>query len=96
MKPDDKIILPDSPDAYDSLLAFAREILAVWPEGGVEGDDLQDIAVEHGLLVPETRYAPCSEECPCAWSATEEEFAGGVVCYRRAEWLKAGENGDET
>ena len=88
MKPDDKIILPDSPDAYDSLLAFAREILAVWPEGGVEGDDLQDIAVEHGLLVPEIRHAPCAEECPCAWSATEEEFATGVICYRRAGWLK--------
>ena len=98
MKPDDKIILPDSPDAYDSLLAFARKILAAWPEGGIEGDDLQDIAVEHGLLVAETRYSPCAEEawCWCARYATEEEFADGVVCYRRAEWLKAGENGDET
>ena len=89
MNHDDKIILPDSPEAYARLLAFAREILAVWPEGGIEGGDLQDIAVEHGLLVPETRYAPCDEECcPCAWSATEKEFAAGVICYRRAEWLK--------
>ena len=88
--------MTDKPSNYDALLAFAREIMSAWPEGGIEGGDLQDAAVEHGLLVPETRYAPCSEECPCAWSATEEEFAGGVVCYRRAEWLKAGENGDET
>ena len=91
MKPDDKTILPDSTDVYASLLAFAREIMSAWPEGGIEGDDLQDIAVEHGLLVPETRYAPCSEECPCAWSATEEEFAAGVICYRRAGWLLKGE-----
>ena len=88
--------MTDKPSNYDRLLAFAREILSAWPEGGIDGGDLQDIAVEHGLLVPETRHAHCAEECPCALSATEEEFAGGVVCYRRAEWLKAGENGDET
>ena len=89
MKPDDKIILPDSPDAYDSLLAFAREILAVWPEGGVDGGDLQDIAVKHGLLVPEIRHAPCAEEyCQCALFATESDFADGVVCYRMAGWLE--------
>ena len=79
MKPDDKIILPDSPDAYDSLLAFAREILAAWPEGGIEGGDLQDIAEKHGLLVPEIRHAPCVENCPCAWSARRRDLlpAGG-------------------
>ena len=80
--------MTDKQSNYDRLLAFARKILSAWPEGGVEGDDLQDIAVEHGLLVPETRYAPCVEECPCAWCATEEEFATGVICYRRAGWLK--------
>lgn len=74
---------------YSQLRAFAREILSAWPEGGVEGDDLQDIAVRHGLLVPETRYAPCGEECcMCADYATEEEFIEGVICYRRAGWLK--------
>lgn len=84
--------MTDKPRNYDRLIAFAREILSAWPEGGIDGGDLQDIAVEHGLLVPETRYAPCSEEdCCCAGYATEEEFAAGVICYRRADWLK-GEN----
>lgn len=79
------------PERADSLLAFALTILACWPEGGIEGPELQDTAVTHGLLVPETRYAPCGEDgaCSCAEYATADEFADGVTCYRRAEWLKA-------
>lgn len=81
--------MTDKPSNYDRLIAFAREILSDWPEGDIDGGDLQDIAVKHGLLVPETRYAPCSDEgCCCAGYATEEEFAAGVICYRLADWLK--------
>lgn len=82
-------ILP-TPNA-SSLLAFARDILASFPEGGLDGGDLQEIAVKHGLLVPETRYAPCGEDgaCSCAEYVAADEFADGVTCYRRAEWLKA-------
>ena len=35
--------------------AFGREIMEAWPEGGVDGLDLQDIAVRHGVL-RETAY----------------------------------------
>ncbi len=75
----------------DSLLAFTRDILACWPEGGIDGPEMQDTAVKHGLLLPDIRHAPCGEEgaCSCAEYATPEEFAAGVTCYRRAEWLRA-------
>lgn len=78
------------PDNHASLLAFARDILTCWPDGGIDGPELQDTAVKHGLLVPETRYAPCGEEgtCSCAEYAMPEEFAAGVTCYRRAEWVR--------
>lgn len=81
------VLMPNA----SSLAAFARDIMAIWPEGGLDGGDLQEIAVKHGLLVPETRHAPCGEEgaCSCAEYATPEEFAAGVTCYRRAEWLRA-------
>lgn len=72
---------------HASLLAFARDILSAWPEGGIDGGDLQDTAVEHGLLVPATFYAPCVGGCPCSDNATPEEFAAGVTCYRLAPWL---------
>ena len=36
---------------------FAREILSAWPEGGIDGFDMQDLAVKYGLL-RETTYDP--------------------------------------
>lgn len=86
--------MSDQAGSYDSLLAFARDILAFWPEGGLDGDELQEAAVKHGLLVPETRYAPCGEEgtCSCADYATPEEFAAGVTCYRRSGWMKGADD----
>jgi adenylate kinase len=35
------------------LRAFAQAIMEAWPEGGIEGDDLQEIAVKHGMLAPD-------------------------------------------
>ena len=35
-----------------TLRAFARDIMAAWPDGDVDGGALQEIAVAHGLLVP--------------------------------------------
>lgn len=35
--------------------AFGREIMEAWPEGGVDGFELQDAAVKHGVL-RETAY----------------------------------------
>ena len=69
------------------LRSFARDVMETWPRGDLEGGDLQDLAVKHGLLVPETRYTPCREECFCAEYATTEEFEDGVICYRRAALL---------
>lgn len=37
--------------------AFGREIMEAWPEGGVDGFDLENIAVKHRVLV-ETTYNP--------------------------------------
>ena len=49
----------------EKLRAFAREVMKAWPDGGIEGDDLQEIAVKHGMLSPETRFEPCGEWCNC-------------------------------
>ena len=37
--------------------AFGREIMEAWPEGGVDGFALQDLAVKHRVLV-ETKFNP--------------------------------------
>jgi hypothetical protein len=72
------------------LLAFAKDIFekSEWPQGGIDGEDLQEIAIKHGLLIPETRFEPCDPEfCLCAEFYGEKEFAEGITCYHKAQFL---------
>lgn len=73
-----------------TLRAFARDIMAAWPDGDVDGGALQEIAVAHGLLVPETRTEPCGDACECAEYHSPEDMAEGVTCYRRGPLLSSG------
>lgn len=73
----------------ERLRAFANAVLEAWPASGIDGDDLQEIAVKHGLLLPETRTAPCrAEGCNCAEYYAADEWAEGITCYRRAACLR--------
>lgn len=56
----------------DALRAFAQAVMESWPNGDVDGGELQDAAHEHGLL-------HCSEECACEYYCVTEEV---VDCYR--------------
>lgn len=38
--------------ARDKLRAFANDVMRAWPEGGVDGGELQESALRHGLLEP--------------------------------------------
>lgn len=71
------------------LRAFAQAIMEAWPEGGIEGDDLQEIAVKHGMLAPEIRHEPCGEWCNCNAGVDVDggEWDRGVECYRRTALL---------
>ena len=71
------------------LRAFAKAIMEAWPEGGIEGDDLQEIAVKHGMLTPEIRHEPCGEWCNCNAGVDVDsgEWERGVECYRRTALL---------
>lgn len=72
----------------DALRRFAQEIMKHWPEGwGIEGDDLQAIAIKHGLLTPETLHEPCGESCSCAGLVDADDWIEGVTCYRRTALL---------
>jgi hypothetical protein len=72
------------------LKAFTLAIMADWPDvGDLDGFDLQDIAVEHGVLVGEERSsfctAPGEEGCQCAEYYDECET---FTCYRLHPSLK--------
>ena len=71
-----------------TLRSFAQAVMECWPMGDLDGDILQDAAVAHGLLVPETRHEPCAEGCNCAENADAQEWRLGVVCYRKTLLLK--------
>ena len=71
------------------LRAFAQAIMEAWPEGGIEGDDLQEIALKHGMLAPEIRHEPCGEWCQCngIGGYDSDGWQRGVTCYRRTALL---------
>ena len=74
-------------DENKTLRAFARDVMEAWPKGGIEGDDLQEIAVKHGMLAPEIRHEPCGDWCNCANYCDSKDWKHGVTCYRRTALL---------
>ena len=74
----------------DKLRAFAQAIMEGWPYvGTLDGFDLQELAVKHGLLAETTHHKPCAEEgCNCAEMCDERDWQEGVQCYRSTALLK--------
>ena len=74
----------------DQLRSFAQEIMEGWPDvGTLDGFDLQELAVKHGLIVATIRHKPCSEEyCSCAEMVDERDWKKGVDCYHATTLLK--------
>ena len=78
----------DQSKALAALRAFAQAVMDCWPDGwGIEGDDLQHISAEHGMLRPEIRHEPCGDGCRCADHVLPNEWRDGVTCYRKTALL---------
>jgi hypothetical protein len=61
---------------------FADEVLArLWEGLGVEGDEIQEIGLKHGLIEEYTATEPCCDNCVCAEIMGDDEFP--VKCYRK-------------
>ena len=72
-------------DEHDALQGFAQDVMNCLPDGDIDGCDLQDMAVKHGLLEPVMMDKPCGEICHCAEFYSEDEWP--VECYRNTELL---------
>ena len=69
------------------LRGFAVDVMGAWPDGDIDGSDLQDMAVEHGLLTAATVHQPCAGPCSCVDYVSDEQFDAGVECYRKSQVL---------
>ena len=78
-----------------SLRYFAQEVMQSWPMGDVDGGELQDLAIKHGLLKRQepAPTAPCGEHCGCAEVVAADEWADGVECYRKTPLFTGAQEG---
>lgn len=67
-------------DQDTKLIQFAKEIIDEALQGGsYDGGDIQDLAVDYGLLKPTEATESCGNNCYCA-----EEFGEWpITCYRK-------------
>ena len=76
----------------EALRGFANELCEVVFDGGsLDGSDIQDMMLEHGLLIAEIMNEPCekgSSSCRCQEYCSSEDFRNGVECYRKTPVLK--------
>ncbi|WLG49170.1 hypothetical protein [Pseudomonas sp. FP1742] len=72
-----------APVAVVSLRNFANALIDIALEGcDADGAQIQELAVEHGLLKPEQRTERCGDACSCA------EYADfPVECFRKVDEL---------
>ena len=69
----------------DRLRTFAKAILEGWPvDDGIGAIELQDIAVEHGLLIPLKVVAACRDDGSCG-CYQDDNLPG--ICYRKTPLL---------
>ena len=64
----------------EKMKAFIRELFDIYyPDcGDIDGEELQDLAEKHEILLPEIRHEPCGEFCNCAQVCSDEEFEEGL------------------
>jgi hypothetical protein len=74
---------PPAPVSEVSLRNFANSMIDIALEGGnADGAQIQELAVEHGLLKPEQRTERCGDTCSCA-----EYSDFPVECFRKVKEL---------
>ncbi|MCP4108310.1 MAG: hypothetical protein GY749_22670 [Desulfobacteraceae bacterium] len=63
---------------------FGRSIMKMWPDGGVDGFELQDLAIESSIILEaKNGYDP---ERHGHESATEYDLEKGDTYYERNYW----------
>ena len=71
----------------EKLRAFAQDVFFSWPEGteDLDGAELQELGVKHGLLIPMEMTGSCTEDPSFCSCATLGNFP--QVCFRKTPLL---------
>lgn len=73
-------------EVAEKLRGFARDVFMSWPDiDHLDGFDLQEMGIKHGILLPIQVDEPCGELCACADYYELEEFP--VTCYELADFM---------
>lgn len=52
--------------AQGRYISFIRAIMRSWPDGDLDGGELQELAHQYGILELHAVTEPCGESCQCA------------------------------
>lgn len=82
----DRVTLPRVTRERDALRDFAQRVMQSWPEGGIDGGELQELAESCGLLRKVEVSKPCGDGCDC------ENYGAPFPtdCYRATDLLRPG------
>lgn len=73
----------------EALRQFANEIISDTLAGAsFDGGDIQEMAIQYGLLQSEQRNEPCGDVCNCS------EFGFPVECFRKTKLLLGAASGE--
>lgn len=73
---------PGCSTATPDFRAFADEVINATWDGFDDAENIQDVALKHGLLKERVMKEPCGEGCRCASYYAEDEWP--ITCYHKA------------
>lgn len=77
-------------DEVKQLRGFVKAIFDRDCPFDISGDELQEMAIEHGLLEMYTPREPCGDKCACSELNTPSAFKDGdVFCFRLIESIQS-------
>lgn len=77
--------------ALDQLRAFANDVLEML----AHDPDIEDMAINHGLLTCAIRHAPCGPCCDCVVDLDADDWTRGIECPQPTALLTGADDSEK-